>query len=119
MLFPIKEASEEARQVENAKILEQGQIVSPNCYYMKQTVGNACGTVGLLHCILNARSHLPFLSDSYIEKFFLQTQSMTPEERAVYLEKDDEIEVNHEVAASSGQSHQITTEVDTHFVCFT
>ena len=41
MLFPIKEASELAKEEENKRITDQGQFVSPNCYFMKQTVGNA------------------------------------------------------------------------------
>jgi ubiquitin carboxyl-terminal hydrolase L3 len=28
-------------------------VVSPSVWYTKQTVGNACGTVGLLHTIAN------------------------------------------------------------------
>ena len=43
MLFPIKEASEAAKNQENQTILNNGQFVSPNCYFMKQTVGNAVG----------------------------------------------------------------------------
>lgn len=30
------------------------QVVSDKVYYMKQTVGNACGTVALLHAAGNA-----------------------------------------------------------------
>ena len=29
------------------------QIVGKEVYFMKQTVGNACGTVGLLHSLAN------------------------------------------------------------------
>lgn len=119
MLFPIKEASEAARNEEHARIAASGQTVSPNVYYMKQTVGNACGTVGLLHCVVNARSHLTIQPDSYIEKFIATTLSMSPDEKAEYLSSDEEIDVAHESAASEGQSAQIQEEVDTHFVCFT
>lgn len=120
MLFPVKESSEVARHEENQRIIENGQIISPNCYYMKQTVGNACGTIGLLHCVLNCRDHLSIQPDSFLDKFISSTLSMTPDERAEYLANDDEIEVTHEAAASEGQSSTSdNTEVDTHFVCFT
>lgn len=119
MLFPIKESTEIHREEENAKISAEGQILSPSCYYMKQTVGNACGTVGLLHCIANARSSLVIEPGSYTDRFLASTASMSPDERAQFLEADDEIEVTHEAAASEGQSEQIHEEVNTHFVCFT
>lgn len=47
MLFPIKDGSEEYAATEKAKIESDGQILSQNVFYMKQTVGNACGTVGI------------------------------------------------------------------------
>ena len=37
------------------RIEKEGQHVSPNVYFMRQTVGNACGTIGLLHAVLNNR----------------------------------------------------------------
>ncbi len=46
MLFPLKESSELYLQQEADKISSQGQYVDPSVYYMKQTVGYACGTVG-------------------------------------------------------------------------
>ena len=119
MLFPIKEASELASKEQTEKIKQQGQIVSPNIYFMKQTVGNACGTVGLLHTIINAKENLSIQKDSYIENFLNKTASMTSDERAEYLSNDDEIEATHESAATLGQSEQIHEEVNTHFVCFT
>ena len=58
---------------------------------MKQTVGNACGTVGILHAILNARAS-PLTSiqpSSFIANFATQTADMTPDERAQFLHNDD------------------------------
>ena len=119
MLFPIKEASELASKEQAERIKQQGQIISPKVYFMKQTVGNACGTVGLLQTIINAKENLSIQKDSYIEKFLNKTASMTSDERAEYLSNDDEIEATHESAATLGQSEQIHEEVNTHFVCFT
>lgn len=36
----------------------KGQEVSPSLYYMKQTIGNACGTIALLHAVANNRQAL-------------------------------------------------------------
>ena len=57
-LYPIKDKVEEYRKQEDEKIKAEGQVVSKEVYYMKQTVGNACGTVGLLHALANNRDKL-------------------------------------------------------------
>jgi ubiquitin carboxyl-terminal hydrolase L3 len=117
MLFPVKESSESYLQQEADKILSEGQHVDPSVYYMKQTVGNACGTVGILHAAANARPHVNITPGSFLEKFFQDTASMSPEQIASFLEQDDEIESHHVVAAEAGQSAQ-DADPDTHFICF-
>jgi ubiquitin carboxyl-terminal hydrolase L3 len=121
MLFPIKEQTETHRAQERARIEADGQIVSPKVWFTKQTVGNACGTVGLIHCLLNSPKEggLQINPDSYIDRFGNTTTPMNPDERAVYLEQDAEIETMHVSNAQEGQSANTTSdEVDTHFVCF-
>jgi ubiquitin carboxyl-terminal hydrolase L3 len=61
LLFPISEASEAHKNEEEARILATGdaaQKVAPSLWYTKQTVGNACGTVGLTHAALNLADKL-------------------------------------------------------------
>lgn len=82
MVYPIKDSSEAYRVEEQQRIEHDGQYVSPNVYYMKQTVGNACGTVGLLHCIGNVRSKLPIAEGSYLDRFYQRTNQYTPDEIA-------------------------------------
>lgn len=89
MLFPIKKATEDFRAEENDAIEKSGQICSKNVYHMKQTVGNACGTVGILHAIGNARSvrdgessYINITPKSYLENFFASTNQMSCDEIA-------------------------------------
>lgn len=58
---------------------------------MKQIVGNACGTVGILHSILNSRESPlnQIRPGSFLESFVSRSSSMTPDERAVLLNEDD------------------------------
>ena len=51
---------EKHKDEEAARIKSAGQVVSPDLFYMKQTIGNACGTVGLLHTLGNCRDKLTF-----------------------------------------------------------
>ncbi|KAK1306389.1 hypothetical protein QJS10_CPA10g00979 [Acorus calamus] len=93
---------------------------SERVYFLKQTVGNACGTIGLLHAIGNVTSHIKLVEESFLDRFFKSTAAMDPLERAAFLEKDREMEDAHSVAASAGDTEapDINSNVDTHFICF-
>ena len=71
---------------------------------MKQTVRNACGTIGLIHALANTKHKMHFESGSTLSKLLDESVSMSPEERAWYLEKCDAIRVTHETSAPEGQT---------------
>ncbi|TYI70180.1 hypothetical protein E1A91_D08G203800v1 [Gossypium mustelinum] len=113
-LYPITSQTEEERlQQDNEK-----RDVSSEVYFMKQTVGNACGTIGLLHSVGNITSEIKLQEGSFLDRFFKSTATMDPLERAAFLEKDGEMEVAHTVAATAGDT-EASDDVDTHFICFT
>jgi len=121
MLYPIKDHTEEYSKAEEERIIKDSQIVSDSVYYMHQTVGNACGTVGILHAIGNMRQQITFDPTCYLSRFFAATESKSPSEIAVYLEQDNEMEECHTSAADAGQSDQLESvddPINTHFVCF-
>ncbi|MED6185734.1 Ubiquitin carboxyl-terminal hydrolase 3 [Stylosanthes scabra] len=112
-LYPLTSKTEEERlQQENDKKEHSNKV-----YFMKQTVGNACGTVGLLHALGNISSEIKLVDGSFFDKFFKATASMDPLQRGVFLENDREMEVAHAVAASAGDT-EASDNVDTHFICF-
>ncbi|KAJ9556293.1 hypothetical protein OSB04_010907 [Centaurea solstitialis] len=99
-LYPITPESEQER-------LKQNSIKQDPCdgvYFMRQTVGNACGTIGLLHAIGNITSEIKLVEDSFLERFYKSTASMDPMERALYLENDREMEVAHSDAVAAGET---------------
>jgi ubiquitin carboxyl-terminal hydrolase L3 len=51
LLFPITENYEKDYKEEVKQIQEKGQEVSPNVVFFRQTISNACGTIGLLHTL--------------------------------------------------------------------
>ncbi|KAF1315963.1 Achain a, uridine phosphorylase, partial [Globisporangium splendens] len=121
MLFPIKPHTEAFAKEEEGKILRDGQVVSDSVYYMHQTVGNACGTIGILHAIGNMRQHITLDPSSYLGKLFNKTETKTPDEIAEFLENDNELEETHSSAADAGQSEQLESvddPINTHFICF-
>ncbi|KAK2118968.1 Ubiquitin carboxyl-terminal hydrolase isozyme L3 [Saguinus oedipus] len=92
------------RTEEEEKIKSQGQDVTSSVYFMKQTISNACGTIGLIHAIANNKDKMHFESGSTLKKFLEESVSMSPEERARYLENYDAIRVTHETSAHEGQT---------------
>ncbi|XP_026232540.1 ubiquitin carboxyl-terminal hydrolase isozyme L3 [Anabas testudineus] len=120
LLFPVTEKYEAFKLEEEEKLKDQRQQVSPDVYFIKQTIGNACGTIGLIHAVANNEAQLDFEPDSPLKKFIEQTTKMTPEERAAFLEKDESIRVTHETSAQEGQTEapSLDEKVNLHFIAF-
>lgn len=104
MLFPISAASEAHKTTEEASIAEKGQTVHPDVYHVKQVIGNACGTIGLLHAVANNEQKLELDANKFFAKFLGQTRKMNLNERAVALEANPDIEVEHQSLASEAKS---------------
>jgi len=120
LLFPIsKEYRKYAQELQDS-IQEKGQTVSPNLYYTKQTVQNACGTVALIHALANNRFTLNIEEGKEFANYLKETENLPPEERATYLETDTSFSIVHQESAQQGQTEtpNIEDEVDLHFVAF-
>jgi len=87
---------------------------------MKQTIGNACGTIGLLHAVYNNLPTLQLTPNSFLADFYTKAQSATPVERAKLLEDDDRVEEVHQETAHDPKAvHQPNmNDTDLHFICF-
>ncbi|XP_068121343.1 ubiquitin carboxyl-terminal hydrolase isozyme L3 [Hyperolius riggenbachi] len=120
LLFPVTEKYELFKAEEEEKIKSHGQDVDSGVWYMKQTIRNACGTIGLIHAVANNKEKLHFEKDSALEKFIEESLSLSPDERAKFLERDESIRVTHESSAQEGQSEapNIDEKVDLHFIAF-
>nr|XP_015627171.1 ubiquitin carboxyl-terminal hydrolase 3 isoform X3 [Oryza sativa Japonica Group] len=117
-LYPLTSLDDDEEESGAAATSTAGdKDLSKRVYFTKQTVGNACGTVGVIHAIGNAASKLKLVEGSYFDRFYKQTVDMDPVQRAAFLEEDDEMEDAHSVAASAGDT-DANVEVNEHFVCF-
>lgn len=109
-------------------------------FFMKQTIGNACGTIGLLHLLCNTSSTdaaegkrssmitgagdteetphdwsaaIRLAPDSFLSKFIRDTTDLFPEQRGEYLEHPP----NESVSIDS--IHEVPIVDDCYFlICF-
>uniref|UniRef100_A0A2K5F4I5 Ubiquitin carboxyl-terminal hydrolase n=1 Tax=Aotus nancymaae TaxID=37293 RepID=A0A2K5F4I5_AOTNA len=95
----------------------KGQEVSPKVYFMKQTIGNSCGTIGLTHSVANNQVKLGFEDGSVLKQFLSETEKPSPEDRAKCFEKNEAIQAAHDAVAQEGQC-QVGDKVNFHFILF-
>ncbi|KAJ3352497.1 Ubiquitin carboxyl-terminal hydrolase isozyme L3 [Allomyces javanicus] len=119
LLFPITEKYETYRKSEDQRLLASPPTVPESAYYLKQTIGNACGTIAVLHSVLNNADLLP-LAGTALERILTTTKNMTPQERAKALEHNADIANAHSQVAQLGQTAapSADADVDLHFVAF-
>lgn len=94
-----------------------------NVWFMKQRISNACGTMGILHSLLNVESQVLDVSvtkDSWLDAFHSKTKTLSAIEKAEVLEADEIIRTLHDKATSddSNQTNRGNLEdrVETHFI---
>jgi ubiquitin carboxyl-terminal hydrolase L3 len=101
-------------------LVQAGQDKIPtDVFYMKQTVHNACGTVGVIHSLANSLDNVQLL-DGTLKGFLEETAKMNPMERGLALENSNNISEAHEEIASEGQTEVPNRDDNlvTHFVAF-
>ncbi|KAI0788814.1 cysteine proteinase [Abortiporus biennis] len=119
LLFPITDSLDENAKQEDETIATEGQHpVDKTVFWMKQTIGNACGTMALLHALAN--SPVTIAPESPFAKFIDECKDKTPLERAQLLETTSHFATIHEEVAASGQTMAPSAESKTnlHFTCF-
>ncbi|KAJ8328418.1 ubiquitinyl hydrolase 1 [Batrachochytrium dendrobatidis] len=119
LLFPITKKYEAFCKSEEAEIIRSGQTVSPDLYFVRQTIPNACGTIGLLHALINNKDVLD-LRDGPLFRMLERTMNKTPDERAAALEADQDLAEMHKLSSVDGQTEvpSADDEIDLHFICF-
>lgn len=116
LLFPDNKEKIEAKTIGDL----QADFPS-SLYYTKQTIGNACGTVAIVHALANCdEKDVTFDKSKHFATFLEKTKSMSPEERAKYLEEDNLMGAAHGDCAQEGdtQAPSQNDHVKSHFVAF-
>ncbi|KAH8088235.1 hypothetical protein HD553DRAFT_348742 [Filobasidium floriforme] len=93
-------------------------------WWIKQTTANACGSIGLLHSLLNLppSTTTSISPDSPLSTFKLQSLPLSPLARAKLLDETPFFETAHQNSVAAGQSRVPEgveeRETDLHFIAF-
>ncbi|CAF0902421.1 unnamed protein product [Adineta steineri] len=120
LIFPITDAHEDRRQKEFEEAAHTPPDYSQAIYFLKQTIGNACGSIAVIHSIANNLEKFQLDSHKPLAQFLETTKLMTPEQRAEHLKHAMDMATANDTIAEEGESEVIDREehVNLHFVCF-
>lgn len=137
-VFPVCSATEAASQaLREAQVDELSNFKAlNNVFYTDQLVGNACGTIGVLHALMNNYNELGQIGDeSFLcnlkhninavqnnsDGALLSTVDTAPDSLSIanFIAQSPLLQSAHESCASDGVTHATSDPVDLHFVCYT
>ncbi|KAI0124659.1 ubiquitin carboxyl-terminal hydrolase [Xylariales sp. AK1849] len=121
VIIPLTTAWDKDRKAEDAgKNNYEGVGPEEPVVWFKQTIGNACGSIGLLHCAINgpAVDYIRFGSD--LERIRADAIPLKMDERADMLHSSTPFELAHKSVEQAGDTAALpTTEhAGQHFVAY-
>lgn len=87
-------------------------------YFLKQTVGNSCGTIALLHVVANNKDSMVFNDGSALKKFLDDTAGLSVDDRSQLFKENQAIKAAHNDIAAQGQCRPEADKVNFHFIAF-
>lgn len=121
LVFPINDTYEGFRLSEDHDKAEyEGFGPQEEVVWYKQTIGNACGLIGVLHAVSNGPARDFITPDSSLAKLLQDAIGLKPSQRADLLYESQALENAHQAAASGGDTAAPAAEdnIDLHYVCF-
>lgn len=121
LVFPVSKIYEESRLKEDAELTDYaGSGPDEPVMWFKQTIGNACGLIGLLHAMANGLAGQQYVTPgSNLDKLLNAATPLKAGDRADLLYESKDLEVAHGESAQKGDSQAPEdNNVDLHFVCF-
>lgn len=123
VIIPLTPTWYEARTAEDKDKPEyEGKGDCEPVIWFKQTIGNACGSIGLVHCLLNSEASKHIRPSSVLDRIRNDAVPKPMWERAKVLEDSTEFERAHAEAASLGDTVTPTPisgeHTGQHFVAF-
>jgi ubiquitin carboxyl-terminal hydrolase L3 len=123
VIIPLTPTWNEARTTEDQDKPEyEGKGDAEPVIWFKQTIGNACGSIGLVHCLLNSEAAQHIQPSSTLDKIRHDALPKPIWERAKALEDSDAFEKAHADAVKLGDTAPPATigedHSGQHFVAF-
>ena len=126
VLFPTQRDKVKQRRREMHEEVKANSETSPNLWYAKQRIRNACGTIAVLHALANCPKQVRDVSiqpSTWLSSFLDKCPaSIPPGEKAEILEGDVELERMHEHATgalcNATSRGALGDKVDMHFITF-
>lgn len=122
VIIPMTETWNEARRREDLDKPSNYVDNHDPVLWFKQTIGNACGSIGLLHCLLNGKARDHILPGSTLQQIYDEARPKTRmEDRAKVLEDNVCFELAHKEAATLGDTvpdEPSGNHLGQHFVAF-
>lgn len=121
LVFPVNETFAKFRAEEDQDRPEYaGSGDGEAVVWYKQTIGNACGLMALLHGVSNGEARARVQSGSDLDQSIKQAVPLKPQERVKLLEETEALKTAHADAAGLGDTvaPAANADVDLHYVCF-
>ncbi|KAE9553954.1 hypothetical protein FO519_002818 [Halicephalobus sp. NKZ332] len=99
------------------KLKEDGYKRPENIFFMKQKIGNACGTFALLHSLSNLKDKIDIGSGSFAN-WLQKAEKLGIEDRSDCLQNDSDMAQAHDNCARSGETELPGIHVEHHFITF-
>uniref|UniRef100_A0AC34RAV8 Ubiquitin carboxyl-terminal hydrolase n=1 Tax=Panagrolaimus sp. JU765 TaxID=591449 RepID=A0AC34RAV8_9BILA len=99
-----------------SQLKKEGYTNPSDVFYMKQKIGNACGTFALLHSLANLRDSVDFGSGAF-SNWLGKALPLSVEDRSHSLETDEQMAAAHDSCARAGET-EIVNVVSNHFITF-
>ncbi|KAK9364795.1 hypothetical protein V1509DRAFT_635178 [Lipomyces kononenkoae] len=120
LVFPISDSYEQYRREEDKDKPVFEASPEDGVIWLKQTIGNACGTYAVLHSTLNGPAEDYIQPNSILSQFKADLALLSTIERVEYIENSKSLEAAHSAVASEGDTAapDANEEVNLHFVAF-
>ncbi|KAH8921344.1 cysteine proteinase [Atractiella rhizophila] len=88
--------------------------------WFRQTMGNVCGLMALIHALSNGRARKEIAKGSLLDRLLEEAIPLKPEARTKVLYDSEELHRVYEIAAATGDSNGLPKEIEAyhHFTAF-